>query len=337
MGFGSPAGLPELREAIASYLRSSRSVKCSPEHIVITNGAQQALALCAHLLINKGDYAAIEEPGYRGAHRAFLAAGARLLPCPTDKEGLITSNLRNLAGQPKLLYTSPAHQYPTGAILPLPRRMELLEWSARTNCWLIEDDYDSEYHYSNRPLASLQGLSSQQQVIYIGSFSKVLFPSLRLGYVVVPEPLLPSFIAAHQAISGEIPLHTQATVNTFIREGHFHRHIRRMRLLYEKKQQLLQNTCRTLSPWCTAPCSGSGMHQVLYLHDAYQHLEQPLYKALIAKGIYSSRLSTYYASNQPKSGLVLGYANSSETDIINGIAAIRQQLATLSTTQPTPQ
>ncbi|WP_281648433.1 PLP-dependent aminotransferase family protein [Parendozoicomonas sp. Alg238-R29] len=331
MGFGNPAGLPALREAIADYLRTSRSVKCTPDQIVITNGAQQALALCARLLINEGEYAAIEEPGYRGAHCSFLAAGAQLQPCTLDEQGLMTEKLANLSTSPKVIYTSPAHQYPTGAILPLDRRLELLNWAARNNCWIIEDDYDSEYHYRNRPLASLQGLSSRHQVIYIGSFSKVLFPALRLGYLVLPESLVKPFITARQAMAGEIPLQTQATVSSFIREGHFSRHIRRMRLLYEKKQQILQVACRTLAPWCTAPCSGSGMHQVLYLKPELRHLESQLHKRLQEQGIYSSTLSSYFLGQPQQAGLVLGFANSSELEIIEGVATIRQTLNHLRT------
>ncbi len=321
MGTGSPAGYFPLREAIAEYVRTSRSAQCEPHQVIITTGAQQALDLCARILINAGETAAIEEPGYMGARHTLLSVGAKLLTCPVDANGLILETLHRSTPPPKLLYVTPAHQYPMGAMMPLARRVELLNWASNKQCWIIEDDYDSEYHYQGRPTACLQGLSTQQQVIYIGSFSKVLFPSLRLGYLILPTPLVEVFSKAKQQTTGDIPLHTQAVTATFMQEGHFNRHIRRTRIIYAEKLNALLAAAKNLSPWCIAHAQGAGMHLTLEFKKGIK--EQQVIEKLDQKNIVCSSLSHYFYGQKKKQGLVLGFTNSSLEEIGLGINKLR--------------
>lgn len=322
MGFGDPAGLPELREAIAHYLRSSRAVVCTADNILITTGAQQALGLCSFLLLNPGDSAAIEEPGYRGARYALLAHGAKLQTIAVDKDGMDVDALSQLKHKPRLVYCTPANQYPTGAQLPLARRQQLLDWAAGNEAWIIEDDYDSEYHYHKRPLASLQGLARHPNVIYMGSFSKVLYPGLRLGYLVVPDKLLSAFARAKMEQSGETTLQPQAVTAAFMREGHFGRHIKRMRLRYRNKLDLLQNEALSLSPWATMHPRDGGMHTILSLRPDLD--EQVLRTALQEAGLQYSMLSDYFYGPATMHGLALGFANCSEDEIVRGVQQLRK-------------
>ncbi len=320
MGFGDPAGYAPLRDAIADYVRSSRAVHCEASQVVITAGAQQGLDLCARLLLNTGDIAAMEDPGYMGARRAFQSVGADLKACPVDNHGLIIDTLYQLPKAPTLVYVTPAHQYPMGPALSLERRTALLDWAQINDSWIIEDDYDSEYHYNHRPLASLQGLALQQQVIYSGSFSKVLFPSLRLGYLVLPPSLVAVFVKAKMEHAGETPMHTQAVTAAFMQEGHFGRHLKRMRLSYGAKLDTMLEYCKPLSSWCQIHASGAGMHLVLELKTGLS--EACLHKALTDEKILCSRLSSYYISPCKKSGLVLGFANCQQTEIRDQMQAI---------------
>lgn len=325
MGFGDPAGYKPLREAVADYVRTSRAVNCNADNILITTGAQQALSLCSFLLLSNDDHAVIEEPGYRGARYALLAHGATLQAIHVDADGLDLDKLERLKTCPKVVYCTPANQYPTGATLALQKRGRLLNWATNNNSWIIEDDYDSEYLYRNRPLASLQGLAQNQQVIYMGSFSKVLFPALRLGYLVLPKALLPAFTRCKMEQGGETPLHTQAVTAAFIQEGHFARHIKRMRLHYHKKLQFLHDCCEKLKPWAELQQRDAGMHAVLRLNDTLD--ENLLRQALLAANLQCSLLSDYYYNKPSNAGLVLGFAGCSLEEIKDGIALIKQCLS----------
>ncbi len=327
MGFGDTSGYPPLKEAIADYVRSSWAVQCEANQIIITAGAQQALDLCARIFLNQGDYAAIENPGYIGARRALLSTGAHLLPCPVDHQGLQVEHLKSLPHNPRLIYLTPAHQYPMGPVLSLDRRMALLEWAQQHQCWILEDDYDSEYHYSHRPLASLQGLDQHQQVLYIGSFSKVLFPSLRLGYLILPPHLVNVFTQAKAEHSGQTPLHVQAVTAAFMQEGHFSRHLKRTRISYGEKLSLLLDCCRELEEWCVVHASGAGMHLVLEFKTDIS--EEEVHNRLLGKQILSTRLSSYFIGQDKKYGLALGFANSTHQDIQNGITTLRKIFTSL--------
>ncbi len=233
-------GYKPLREAIARYLSRSRAVQCEPEQVIITNGTQQALYLIMRLSIELGDAIALEDPGYLSARRIFLSQGAKLLPVRVDESGLMVKDLAKYANESiKLVYVTPSHQFPTGAILSLPRRLELLAWAQQNSAMIIEDDYDSEYRYGDRPIPALQGLAQTDSVLYIGTFSKVLFPSLRIGYLVLPPSLISLFARAKWLSDRSLPSLEQQVLADFIEQGHIDRHIRKMRSLYDLRRQAL--------------------------------------------------------------------------------------------------
>ena len=235
-------GYLPLREAIADYLGASRGVTCSAEHIFIVGGAQASLDLVARLLIEPGDRVAIENPGYPGATLIFAAHGARLVPIDVDEDGMpVDASALDAA---RLVYVTPAHQFPLGVTMSLTRRLELLDWAQATGAMIIEDDYDSEFRFEGRPLPALQGLDHHGQVLFVGSFSKVLFPALRLGYVVVPDDLCESLDAIVSITARHAPVLDQAALADFIAEGHFGRHLRRMRAHYAERLQALLDAGR---------------------------------------------------------------------------------------------
>src|SRR6516162_11115833 len=229
---GDPGGLPRLREAIASYVGAARGVRCRTEQVIITNGSQQAIDLAARVLADPGEAAIIEDPGYIGARSALEAAGLKVIPVSVERDGLRVDLLARKHLRAKLVYVTPSHQFPLGVVLSLGNRLQLLDWAARNDTWILEDDFDSEYRYGSKPIPALQGLDSNGRVIYIGTFSKVLFATLRLGYLIVPEDLLDTFVAARWVLDRGSPLVEQAALADFIAEGHFASHIRRMRTLY---------------------------------------------------------------------------------------------------------
>ena len=239
LSYGDPAGYRPLREAIADYVKAARGVRCDADQVIVVSGSQQGLDLAARLLLDPGDSAWIEDPGYRGARGALIGAGAKLIPVPVDAEGLDVDAGRARGPEARLLYVTPSHQYPLGVTMSLARRLALLEWASQSGAWILEDDYASQYRYSGRPLACLQGLDTRARVIYVGTFSKVLFPSLRLGYLVVPPDLVKAFVAARALADWHSPLVEQAALADFIVEGHFERHVRRMRRLYAERQGFL--------------------------------------------------------------------------------------------------
>lgn len=240
MGYGDPMGYGPFREAVAEYLGAFRAVKCDPSQLMVTTGSQQALQIAALALLDPKDSAWIEEPGYPGTHQALKAAGARLVPVPVDEEGLNVAYGIESAGRARAAFVTPAHQFPLGVTMSAARRIELLSWARANSAWIIEDDYDSEFRFSGNPFASLQGLDGDGRVIYLGTLTKVMFPTLRLGYIVLPKDLMPSFLDIRNA--GDTVATSvlyQMAMTDFIREGHFSRHIRRMRALYMEKRNAL--------------------------------------------------------------------------------------------------
>jgi GntR family transcriptional regulator/MocR family aminotransferase len=247
---GKAQGFEPLRQALANYLGRSRAVHCTAEQIIIVNGSQQGIDLVTRVLVDRDDLVGIEEPGYSGAQKALLAQGAKLEPIPVDLNGLKVDELkRRFDGSGRrlqMLYLTPSHQYPTGVVLALSRRLELLAWAQRTGTFLVEDDYDSEYRYKGRPIPALAGLDKGESVIYIGTFSKVLLPSLRLGYLVVPKSLIEVFSRAKWLCDRHSPLLEQQVLADFIKLGHMERHLRRMRSLYEIKRKLVVTTLKSI-------------------------------------------------------------------------------------------
>ena len=318
MAYGDAKGYMPLREAIAEYLGAVRAVRCEPSQILVTTGSQQGLQLSAQVLLDTNAPVWIEEPGYPGARQALMMAGAKLVPVPVDHEGLdVAAGIRR-APSAHAVYITPSHQYPLGVTMTATRRMLLLHWAMRAGAWIIEDDYDSEYRLGGRPIASLQGLDTDARVIYIGTFSKVMFPALRLGYVVVPKDLVEAFSTARDATDQFSSTLYQAALAGFIREGHFARHIRRMRMLYIQRRTALVETIRQrLSDKLRVIGAEAGMHLVALLPRGVSDVAISLRAAEM--GISAMPLSSCYAKPSLEGGLILGYGGSDTRQIHDGI------------------
>ena len=322
LSYGEPEGYPPLRQAIAAYLGQARGVRCEPDQVIIVAGSQQALDLAARLLLDPGDVAWIEEPGYRGARGALLAAGAKLAPVPVDAEGLRVDVGIRKAKSARVAYVTPSHQYPMGVTMSLARRLKLLEWAAQSNAWILEDDYDSEYRFSGRPLTALQGLDNANRVIYIGTFSKVLFPALRLGYLVVPPNLVDAFIAARVMTDRQAPVLDQAVLADFIAEGFFARHLRHMRTLYaERRAALVEAIARELGGMLEITSEPAGLHVMARLPPGVD--DQKMAQRAAAHNVEAPALADYALTHLPRGGLVLGYAAVAESEIREGVRRLR--------------
>ncbi|MEM8529693.1 MAG: PLP-dependent aminotransferase family protein [Chloroflexota bacterium] len=326
LNYSDAAGYRPLREAIATYLGAARGVRCVPEQVLIVSGSQQGIDLAARVLLDPDDAVWFEEPGYLGARAALIAAEAQLIPVPVDEEGLQITKGLACCPNARMAYVTPSHQFPLGVTMSLARRLALLKWARHTGAWVLEDDYDSEYRYAGRPLASLQGLDNTGRVIYLGTFSKVLFPSLRLGYLVVPPDLVDPFTAARAIADRQAPILDQAIVTDFIEEGHFTRHIRRMRTLYAERQSLLVDLAqRELAGRLTVQASDAGMHLVGWLKDGTN--DQVVSEFAATHGVDSPGLSEYHLDSSEKSGILLGYTAVEEQDIRIGVQDLEKALS----------
>ncbi len=325
LNYGEAAGYMPLREAIAAHLGAARAVRCEPEQVIVVAGAQQALDLAARVLLDPGDAVWIEEPGYLGARGALVAAGAELVPVPLDAEGLDVRAGAMRRPDARLVYASPSHQYPLGVTMSLRRRLALLEWASAAGAWVLEDDYDSEYRYAGRPLAALQGLDAEGRVIYIGTFSKVLFPALRIGYVVVPAHLVEAFCRARALSDRHSPTIEQAVLADFLEEGHFARHIRRMRALYAARQAALVEALQSeAGDYLEVAGAAAGMHLLCLLPEGIDDAE--VARAAAAHGVEAQPLSSFYLKRPARGGLVLGYAAYDEREIREGVKKLSAAL-----------
>lgn len=319
--YNSFYGLSELQKTIANYLKYARGVKCSAEQIIITNGAQEAINLVSRVLLAKKKSMAMENPGYIGAVEAFKNNGAHIIPIPILKDGLDIAYLKKQRQHLQCLYITPSHQYPLGATLSVNQRLEILQWAEKNKSYIIEDDYDSEYHYKAKPLPSLQGLDTKQRVIYIGTFSKVLFPALRLGFIIAPPQLLADMQNMKRYGFGATPLFNQYVLNTFMQAGYLNKHIKMMRLHYAKKQQFLMTCCRELLPKKIILFTNDiGLHITLQFSNKTE--QEKATQVLNTAGFYPTPLSNYYFSKQKKYGLVIGFANTSMENIKKGVQLI---------------
>jgi len=305
------AGYGPLRNEIAAYVSRSRAVRCTPEQVIIVNGSAQGIDLCVRLLLEPGDEVAIENPGYHGAHRILAGYGARLRPARIDENGIV---IRDLGKKARLVYVTPSHQFPTGVAMSLARRLELIEWSRQHNAVLIEDDYDSEYRYSGPPLPSLQGLATGVAVIYIGTFSKVMFPSLRIGYVIAPPNLAARLRRAKWLADRQTPVPEQAALADFIAEGHLERHIRRMRRMYgERRNALVESLERHFGDRVQIRGDAAGMHVIVRFQ-----LEGMAEKAAAAK-VQLVSSAACYLTEPPRGEFILGFSSIGERSIREGI------------------
>ncbi|MFC0266703.1 MocR-like pyridoxine biosynthesis transcription factor PdxR [Kushneria aurantia] len=314
LDYQAQGGVPALRETLCDYLRLSRSVRCHPEQILIVQGAQQGFELIAHLLGDPGDRVCMEEPGYGGAQACFTASGFDVLPVNVDGDGMDATGISPDGRSPRLIYVTPSHQYPSGVTMSLSRRLCLLETARHHGAWVIEDDYDSEFRYEQLPIAALQGLVDNAPVIYVGTFSKVMYPGLRLGYLVLPETLVEPFRRANARLHREAQYPVQAALADFISEGHFSRHIRRMRDCYRQRQVRLRDALApAVAQGLQLSRGQSGMHLVVWLDS--DTVEQAIVRRAADAGITLSPLSSYYLESFSHPGLVLGYAGASEDEI----------------------
>ncbi|QHS53152.1 PLP-dependent aminotransferase family protein [Edaphobacter sp. 12200R-103] len=324
-GHGAAAGYQPLRRAIAEYVGASRGVHCSAEQIIVTSGTQQALDLIGRFLLATGDRVWMEDPGYSGALQTLRTSGARIVPIPVDEDGLIVSAGRRLASKAKLAYVTPANQFPMGVTMSADRRLDLLRWATNANAWIIEDDYDAEYRYSGRPVAALQALDSSGCVIYVGTFTKMLFNALRLGFMVLPERLVEAFASARTFVDRHPPTLDQAILAEFITEGHFGHHLRRMRQIYAERIEVLKTAAdEHLDGLVDVVRAGAGVRTLGWLktwksdHDAAQQARK--------FGLEVEPLSLFTTKYNRPPALMLGFAGCTSAELRRGVSLLATAL-----------
>lgn len=328
--YGPAEGTAALREAIASYLIRSRGVVCTADQVVVTNGSQQGLDLTARLLVEPGDTVVIEEPHYQGARNVFVAAGAQIVAVPVDTDGLDPSRLPDVDAGVQIVYVTPSHQFPAGGVMPIARRLALLDWAERSGAVIIEDDYDSEYRYDGRPIPALQGLDRGGRVVYTGTFSKVLFPSLRIGYAVLPPALVGPFASAKWLADRHTPTIDQETLAAFIDEGHFERHLRRSRAANaSRRAALLAALDDEFGGTIEITGSNAGIHVVVWLRDVPADRTEAIVAGALAAGVGVYPVAPYYLEPPQVAGFLVGYASLDEDEIREGIGLLADVVATI--------
>lgn len=318
LGFGEGAGFLPLREALAGYLGMTRGISCTPGQIIITTGSQQGFRLASQVLLDEGDAVWMEDPGYGGARVAFRQSGQRIVPVPLDAEGLQVDAGRAAEPDARLAYVTPAHQYPAAMTMSLHRRLDLINWAASNNSWILEDDYDGEFRYRGQPLETLQSLDPHQRVIYVGSLSKVLAPALRIGYLIVPPDLVEAFTFAKAASDRHTPVPLQAILAHFIEGGHFGRHLRRIRTLCKERQDVLIEAIDShLNGRLVAQPDPAGLHLVGYLNEEAN--DRLISDAATKKSLTIPALSSYSTRHPMPPALILGYGSFTTDEIRGGI------------------
>ncbi len=321
-----PLGLMPLRDAICLYLRTARAVRCEPEQIMVVSGSQQALNITARVLLDPRDSAWIEEPCYTLVRSVLVGSGCRVVPVPVDGEGLDVAAGVKRARNARAAFVTPSHQYPLGVTMSLSRRLQLLDWARKASAWIIEDDYDSEFRFESMPIPSLQGLDSAARVIYIGTFSKVLFPSLRLGYLVIPPDLVDRFQSVRFATDIFPSYLFQEVLTEFMSSGYFARHIRRMRALYRSRRSaLVESLCAEFGDSLEIHGAEAGMHLTVTLPDSFSDIEVATRAA--AEGIWLWPLSPCWSANHPRQGLILGFGNTAEERMLLAVRHLHKILA----------
>lgn len=326
--YGDAQGFEPLREVISAHLATTRGVNCTTEQIIITSGTQQTLDLIGNVFLSKNEEVCLEDPSYFGARDVFSAIGAKIVPVSIDAEGFNVEEAKMKSRNPRLIYVTPSHQYPLGVTMSLTRRMNLLEWARESETFIIEDDYDSEYRYAGRPLASLQGLDRNGLVIYIGTFSKTVFPALRLGFLVAPKDLLDVFASAKALRDWHSPQIDQAVLAEFIDDGHFAKHLRKMRGIYQKRQQVLvEEAEKHLKRMLEVSPATSGMHLIGWIPEGVDEIQ--VFQAGLKNNLQLYPISASCIEQKLRGGVFLGYTAFDEIQIKEGIKKLREVLLTI--------
>jgi len=307
LGYGDPRGSAELRGAIAGYLAGARGVRCDAEQIIVTSGTQHALDLVVRVLLPAGSEAWIEDPGYPLAREVLAAGGVATRPVRVDAQGIDVAAGIAAASRARAVFITPSHQFPTGVVLSMARRLDLIAWASASNAWIVEDDYASEFRYGGRPIAALQGLDTAERTIYVGTLNKALFPGLRAGYLVVPERLLSGFVTARYLMDRQPPALQQEVLAEFIAQGHLASHIRRMRACYrDQRDRLVATLRRRAGDRLEVEPPDQGMHLVAYLRPGQS--DTAIERAALADGVVVRALSRLYVKARPRQGLLLGFS-----------------------------
>lgn len=336
--YGPPAGDLELRQQVADRIRASRGITCSPDQIVITNGAQQALDICARLLLDPGDRMVVEDPGYASAHAAFAAAGASLVRVPVDSQGLDPAALPRDGKAVRAIYVTPSHQFPTGAVMPAARRYALIDWARRRGAYIIEDDYDGEYRYAGQPVAALAALDPHGRVIYCGTFAKSLFPSLRLAYLVVPPGLAHALVHAKWLSDLGSSALLQHTLGQLMATGEYDRHIRRMQKHYRVRRHVLLIAIRRhLGAAAEVVGASAGLHVVVWFPELPPDRVTALIDACAARGVGIYSIAGHATRRLTRAGLILGYGLTESAQIERGIELLAAAYQEVAATVPPPR
>jgi GntR family transcriptional regulator/MocR family aminotransferase len=325
LNYGDSMGSEEFREAIASYLRTARGLHCEARQVMVVSGSQQALDLCARVLLDPGSRVWVEEPGYQLMRHALTMAGCDLVPVPVDEDGLDVAAGVELCSNANAAYVTPSHQFPLGVTMGATRRLQLLAWARRSGAWIIEDDYDSEYRYESLPIASLQGLDRDARVIYIGTFSKTLFPSLRIGYLVIPSDLVDRFAAVRRLMDIFPPSFNQAVAADFMTEGHFARHVRKTRLLYGERRTALVDAIRgEFGSHMQILGAEAGMHLVVTLPKLRR--DEEISRSAAQQKLWLWPLSAAYSGKAVRQGFILGFGSTEATEMPRAVSRLRDVL-----------
>jgi GntR family transcriptional regulator/MocR family aminotransferase len=336
MGYGDPNGSPQLRRAIASHLRANRGITCDPEQLFIVGGAQQAFHLIGSTLLNPGDKVWFENPGAIGARNSLIAAGAALVPVPVDDDGLRVDEGLRLAPDFRLAFVTPSHQQPLGSVMSLERRFALLHAAQQAGAWIIEDDYDGEFFFGGRPPPTLKSVDTTGLVIYVGTFSKSLFPALRLGYLLAPPELVDTFRTIMSNFLQGVPSHTQAVVAEFIDEGHFAAHLRRMRPLYlERHEALVAASRKHLRGLLDIVPTHGGLHTIARLPAGVS--ETSVAQAAEQRGVATSPIGRFAIAPIEDNGLVLGFGSVAPPTIEAGVRVLAEVLQAQAAAAPGPK
>lgn len=324
--YGASNGLRTLREAIAAHTSAMRATRCSPDQVIVVTSTQQAVELAGKVLADPGDCAWVETPGYPPVQHCLRAAGLKVVPVPVDGQGLNVEAGQAIESDARLVYVTPAHQYPTGYEMSIERRKALLEWASQRDAYIVEDDYDGDYRYEGRPIASLQGMDRNGRVIYAGSFNKILFPALRVAYAIVPTPLVGAFVDAKHVADGHTASLTQGVLAAFIHEGHLARHLRKTRAIYDERRLAFLEEAKVLADLIELGPARAGMHVTgIFKEVRGQRIDDRVVAAGCARaGIQVHPLSRY--GTVDRGGLVFGFAAASRAICRSGLAVVRRAI-----------